>query len=439
MAYPRGSHRLSGGRDYKRVASGASHGRSGRPRNTVAPVVTGTATVGQTLSTSTGTWTGDATITYAYRWMRGSAPIGGATSNTYVLVAGDAGEAVSCVVTGTNAKGSAAASSNGVSVAAGGGGDAPVNTVAPAVTGTATVGQTLTTTDGTWTGDATISFTYQWQHGTTNISGATAGTYVIEVAYVGETIRCVVTGTNDTGNASANSNATAAVINTYQATVLADSPTHYWRLAETSGTNADDLGSGADDGTYTGTYTLAATSLLTTDTANKALSLPSAAGYVTVDAAGPVVNTTAWSVEFWVNGSAQASKALWSERQNASAASVIWIGTGASNTAKLLLWFRDVGNNIRLNNLESTATILDGNPHHVVYAEGAGVYQVYIDGVADISGTYVASSGWTVDMATIGALRGSAISAHFTGTIDEFATYSTKLSLARVQAHYAAR
>ena len=88
---------------------------------------------------------------------------------------------------------------------------APVNTVAPAVTGTASIGSTLSCSTGTWTGDATINYTYQWQHVTTNISGATSSTYVISYLYYNETIRCVVTGTNGVGNSSANSNATSAV------------------------------------------------------------------------------------------------------------------------------------------------------------------------------------------------------------------------------------
>jgi hypothetical protein len=41
-------------------------------------------------------------------------------------------------------------------------GSPPVNTVAPAVTGTATQGQTLTTDNGTWTNTPT-GYTYQWQ------------------------------------------------------------------------------------------------------------------------------------------------------------------------------------------------------------------------------------------------------------------------------------
>ena len=83
---------------------------------------------------------------------------------------------------------------------------APVNSVAPVVTGTATVGSTLTTTNGTWSGSPAPAFTYQWQRVTTNISGETASTYVIQAADVNSTVRCVVTATNSLGAASANSN-----------------------------------------------------------------------------------------------------------------------------------------------------------------------------------------------------------------------------------------
>jgi hypothetical protein len=85
---------------------------------------------------------------------------------------------------------------------------APVNVVAPAVTGTATVGSTLTTTNGTWSGSPTPTFTYQWQRVTANISGETASTYVVQAADVNTTVRCVVTATNALGVVSANSNDT---------------------------------------------------------------------------------------------------------------------------------------------------------------------------------------------------------------------------------------
>jgi len=87
----------------------------------------------------------------------------------------------------------------------------PVNTVAPAVSGTATVGQTLSSTTGTWTGLPTPTFTYQWQRAGSNISGATSSTYVLVNADASNTIRCVVTATNTVSAVDANSNSTASV------------------------------------------------------------------------------------------------------------------------------------------------------------------------------------------------------------------------------------
>lgn len=84
------------------------------PVNTVAPAITGTAQEGQTVSCSTGTWTGTPTITYAYQWKRNGSNIGSATNSTYTLVTADVGQSIKCTVTATNFVGSANADSNTV-------------------------------------------------------------------------------------------------------------------------------------------------------------------------------------------------------------------------------------------------------------------------------------------------------------------------------------
>ena len=86
---------------------------------------------------------------------------------------------------------------------------APANTVAPAVSGTPETGQTLTATNGTWTG--ADSFTRQWQRDGVAISGATSATYVLVEADEGHAIRCRVTAHNEAGTTSVNSNAVNAV------------------------------------------------------------------------------------------------------------------------------------------------------------------------------------------------------------------------------------
>jgi hypothetical protein len=88
------------------------------PVNTVAPVASGTFQTGQTVTTTTGTWTSDAgAITYTYQWKKDGSPVLGATSSSYVLTASDI-SAISflCTVTATNNAGSTSANSNNVAV-----------------------------------------------------------------------------------------------------------------------------------------------------------------------------------------------------------------------------------------------------------------------------------------------------------------------------------
>ena len=84
------------------------------PVNTVAPALSGTAQEGQTLTCSTGTWTGTPTITYTYQWKRNGSNIGSATNSTYTLVTADVGQSIKCTVTATNGAGSVNADSNTV-------------------------------------------------------------------------------------------------------------------------------------------------------------------------------------------------------------------------------------------------------------------------------------------------------------------------------------
>lgn len=91
----------------------------------------------------------------------------------------------------------------------------PYNTVLPAVSGTLGEGDTLTTTTGTWAGDATITYARQWQNAASadendpswaNIAAATGATYVLTAGDVGKYVRCKITATNTTGSTVAFSN-----------------------------------------------------------------------------------------------------------------------------------------------------------------------------------------------------------------------------------------
>ncbi len=194
------------------VVSGGGGG-STVPGNTAAPAVSGTTTQGQVLSTTNGSWTGSPTG-YTYAWQdcdssgNSCTNISNATSSTYTLQASDVGDTIRSVVAATNAGGSASASSAQTAMIAPV--PPPVNTALPQISGTTTEGQTLTTSNGSWSNSPT-SYTYQWQDcdssggNCTNISGATSGSYTLASGDVNHTIRAVVTAANSGGSASASS------------------------------------------------------------------------------------------------------------------------------------------------------------------------------------------------------------------------------------------
>ncbi|HYM55885.1 MAG TPA: choice-of-anchor R domain-containing protein, partial [Solirubrobacteraceae bacterium] len=189
------------------------------PVNTALPSIAGTATEGQVLGASSGTWSGSPT-SYAYRWEacnalgEGCLDVAGATASSYKLTAGDVGGTLRVAVTATNATGSGSATSSATATVSL---QAPANTALPTVSGTVLQGETLSASTGTWSGSPS-SFAYQWQEcnsvggGCANVSGATGSSYKLAAGDAGHTLRTVVTATNAGGSTSASSAATATVV-----------------------------------------------------------------------------------------------------------------------------------------------------------------------------------------------------------------------------------
>ena len=192
----------------------------GVPVNTALPAVSGTSRDGQTLTASSGSWAGTEPITYAYQWQscNGSGEdctnISGATSSSYMLGPSNVGSTLDVVVTAKNAIGSTSATSPVTAVVAA---IPPSNTALPTITGTATDGQTLMASTGSWTGTPPLSYSYQWQscngagESCANVSGATGSTYLLGHGDVGNTLRVVVTASNAGGSVASASEATGVV------------------------------------------------------------------------------------------------------------------------------------------------------------------------------------------------------------------------------------
>ena len=174
------------------------------PEPKVLPEVSGKPALGETLSCSTGTWSGTAPISYAYKWLRNGSPIGGATQSTYTVVELDQGRSLACEVTASNAAGSRGQQSwNSVSVPA----SPPELLTPPQVLGIAPaqVGESLTCLPGTWRGSPPPTFTYQWLREGTNIAGASSATYTVRTEDQLRALSCRVKATNSAGSAEASS------------------------------------------------------------------------------------------------------------------------------------------------------------------------------------------------------------------------------------------
>ena len=181
------------------------------PAVSVAPVITGTPRTGDTLSASTGSWTGTPT-SYAYQWQRSLTSggslidIGGATNSTYVVSEFDVGYFIKVSVSATNGIGTSNAASSLETVAVVD--IAPTNTVIPVVTGIARTGATLTTTTGSWT-SAPTSYTYQWKRANTaggsytDIASGVNSTYVLTDSDIGKYIKVAVVATNTAASSTA--------------------------------------------------------------------------------------------------------------------------------------------------------------------------------------------------------------------------------------------
>jgi len=197
------------------------------PVNTTEPAISGTASVGSTLTATQGAWS-PTPETISFQWVRcpssggnqnGSdcAVIGGATTSAYIVSSTDVGSRLRVRVTASIGGDSATAASNPTNLI----GASPVRVGDPVVSGSPVVGSRLSANQGSWANNPT-SFSYQWVRCPTSggnpdgsdcaaIGGATSSSYVVSSSDVGSRLRVRVTASNSSGSATSASNATAIV------------------------------------------------------------------------------------------------------------------------------------------------------------------------------------------------------------------------------------
>ena len=189
------------------------------PVNVDPPTISGTPRVGEVLTAQDGTWDNSPTA-FRYRWLRcngggNNCVLLASDGKTYRVGQADVSSTLRVRVTAVNADGATNARSEQTDVV--GSNAAPLtNTARPTITGEARVGQELTATEGTWTGNPT-SFAFQWQRCNIDaitcldVTGATGRTYGVRIDDLGFRLRVQVTARTDGRSGVATSNPTAVV------------------------------------------------------------------------------------------------------------------------------------------------------------------------------------------------------------------------------------
>ena len=184
---------------------------------TGAPTISGTAQVGETLTADTSPIAdedGLTNVSYSYQWLADDADIGGETASTYTLSDDDVGKVIKVKVTFTDNAGNEESLTSEATAEVEARPNSPA-TGAPAISGTAQAGETLTADTSGITdanGLTNVAFSYQWLADDADIGGETASTYAVSDDAVGKAISVRVTFTDDRDNEeSLTSEATAEV------------------------------------------------------------------------------------------------------------------------------------------------------------------------------------------------------------------------------------
>jgi hypothetical protein len=216
--------------------SGLTSQISSEPITVTLPTISGLVAVDEILTADRGTVAAFPVPTFTQQWQACTStdittctPIDGATNLTYTVKEGDVGKYFRIMVTASNnlgVKGSPSALTT-IAIKT----SLPTNTVAPVISGAPIDRQTLTLTNGTWSGVPTPTTAAQWQVCTdatgtscSDIAGATTATLKITFADLGKFFRAKVTATNRIGAVSVNSNVLGPVT---QATKLERAPTTF--------------------------------------------------------------------------------------------------------------------------------------------------------------------------------------------------------------------
>lgn len=200
--------------------------------------------------------------------------------------------------------------------------------------------------------------------------------------------------------------------------ILALSPAGYWRLGETSGSVAADSSGNSRDGSYNGTYTLGADSLVPSDTGNKALGL-SGSGYVSVPHSASFDVGSAFSFFCRCLRSTKAGyQAIFHKGDHAAYGQQgVFLRYNASTNDVAVVWF----NGSWFESIFSGAASMSSANSLMLVYDGATSLKLIVDGSNVYTNTLPAAFVSNTQGLLFGATRSSGVTPSLSAAIDECA------------------
>jgi hypothetical protein len=221
----------------------------------------------------------------------------------------------------------------------------------------------------------------------------------------------------------------------YDSVVLADAPVAYYKLAETSGTTANDSSGNSLNGTYSGGVTFLGTNC--PGNLSGGVLLNGTSGFVSI-AANALLNLGAtWTLEAWFVAQSFASQACFITEKYTGGANPVGYALGLNvdtiQSANTLeggyytgsLWMQTVGPNVTAGDLYHTLVTYDGT-----------TLRQYING--SLIATLTAGSHAASNDGVFLGVRNDGTTTFFKGILACCAIYNTTLSATRIKAHYLA-
>ena len=217
----------------------------------------------------------------------------------------------------------------------------------------------------------------------------------------------------------------------YRDVVLADSPIGYWRLGDIGAIARDELG--LHDGMYSGSCTQGVAGAIAGD-ANTAVTFDGGSCKVTMPVAFAFAGTAAFSVEAWVQTTAntQFQMVLSDETRNATnpidgyALLVVPIANGGGPSLERVISQAGV---------KTPVGLLGAGFEHVVATYDGAHVALYVNGAFSGQAADARAANTITQVAIIGA---ASVGNYFAGTLDEVALYGTALAADRIAAHHQA-